>query len=420
MRIPPLLCLLSAILTAPVHAAEPLTLEEALATALRDHPQAAEAGENLNAAEAKVDQALAAYYPQVDFAADAAKARAYFPNLADTKRADVYGAAVSVRQSVFNFGRSAGATQAARGTRAAASESLALSRQDIAFRVKAAYYLALGTERAVATTGATLKARDELYRQAEAFFEQGVRSKVEVAKAEANLFAARTALLQAENARDLARAELADAMGLPSLGEREIGEAPAPAASPQALAPLQEQAYAHRRELKRLEALRAAGEGNLKNVRGERFPALSGTASYGLASGDVPPDRDVWSLGIHLTVPIFSGYSTMAKEREAAASLRALVAQHRNARLAFGREVEAAWLATREASARITSTAKEAEAAQETQSLALERYREGVGSVLEVTDAQAQALAAETGNIRATYDYLLALARLERAVGRDP
>jgi outer membrane protein TolC len=54
----------------PVPAATPLTLEEALTTAQKNHPQVIEASENVQGAEARRGQARAAYYPQISVAAD--------------------------------------------------------------------------------------------------------------------------------------------------------------------------------------------------------------------------------------------------------------------------------------------------------------------------------------------------------------
>ena len=56
--------------TQPLYAAADLTLDEALATALKNHPQVVEAKENLNGAEARTGQALANYYPQISLSAD--------------------------------------------------------------------------------------------------------------------------------------------------------------------------------------------------------------------------------------------------------------------------------------------------------------------------------------------------------------
>ena len=69
-----------------------------------------------------------------------------------------------------------------------------------------------------------VKAREEVFRQAQEFFNQGIRAKVDVARAEANYFAAKTNLIRAENNREIARVELANAMGIASLGERTLVE----------------------------------------------------------------------------------------------------------------------------------------------------------------------------------------------------
>ena len=67
----------------------------------------------------------------------------------------------------------------------------------------------------------------------------------------------------------------------------------------------------------------------------------------------------------------------------------------------------------------MVSTEKEIEAANESRLLAEGRYKEGVGSIIEVTDAQTLALDAQTAHIQAKYDYYTALARLNRAVGKE-
>ena len=84
------LCILGLlILSQPLHAAPALTLDEALTTALKNHPQIIEATENLNAAEARTGQALANYYPQISIVADWSKGRSYLTPLERIKRTEV-------------------------------------------------------------------------------------------------------------------------------------------------------------------------------------------------------------------------------------------------------------------------------------------------------------------------------------------
>jgi outer membrane protein TolC len=405
-------------MTTSLAAAAPLTLNEALTTALKNHPLTVEARENLNGAEARTGQALANYYPQIIIAADWSRGRSFLTASQSVKSIEVQSDALYLKQTIYDFGRTAGAVEAARGNSAAAAESLAVTRQDLTFRVRAAYYLVLAAGKQVDTVRETVLAREEVYQQAREFFAEGIRAKVDVARAEADMHAARTLLIRAENNLEIARLELANAMGVPSLEDRMPVESGIAAAAVPERSLLQQDALANRAELKRLDALKDAAAGNLKTARSGYLPILSGTASVGYADKDFPPGSNVWAVGLNLTVPIFSGFSTVEQEKEALASLRAVEARENDQKLQIVKDVESAWLGVREASARIVSTEKEESAARENRALSMGRYQEGVGNIIEVTDAQSQALAAETAHIQALYDYHTARARLDRALGK--
>lgn len=406
-------------LAGQVWAAEPLTLAEALATAARQHPQIEEAAAALSASEARVGQAKANYWPQVSLAADWSKGDTYLTALGAIKETEFSSTAVVVRQNIYDFGRTAGATAAARGVKAAAVEGLALSQQDVIFRLKASWYLALATEKQVEASRQTVMAREKLARQAAEFFAHGTRSKVEVARTEAALFAGKSLLIRAENNRDIARLELANAMGLESLGDRPLAESAVMVANaPADVAVLREEALAARKELKRVAALKDSAAGALQAAWSGYLPTLSGTASYGDAGQSPLPEGEVWTIGVNVSLPIFSGFATQSQVREARATMDGLSAQQRNLRNQIVKEVESAWLGVREAEARLIASNKEAAAARESERLATERYREGVGTIIDAVDAQAQAMNAETARIQAGYDREIALARLDRALGR--
>ena len=149
------------------------------------------------------------------------------------------------------------------------------------------------------------------------------------------------------------------------------------------------------------------------------MPILSGVASIGYADRDFPPSGDVWGVGLNLTVPLFSGFSSVEQVHEATAALNSIEARQNSLKLQIIKEVESAWFGGNDAAARMVSTQKEVEATTESKLLAEGRYQEGVGSIIEVTDAQSQTLDAQTANIQAMFDYYTALARLDRAVGKQ-
>ena len=181
----------------------------------------------------------------------------------------------------------------------------------------------------------------------------------------------------------------------------------------------QQDALRNRAELQQFAALKSAASGNLTSAKSSYLPILSGVASVGYADRDFPPTGNVWGVGLNLTVPLFSGFSSVEQVREATAAINSIEARQNNLKLQIIKEVESAWLGGNDAAARMVSTEKEVAAANESKSLAEGRYQEGVGSIIEVTDAQSQALDAQTANIQAMYDYYTALARLDRAVGKQ-
>ncbi len=415
-----LVCLtLLVLIAARSYAVEILTLDEAVATAIENHPQIAEARENLLGAEARTVQALANYYPQISFVADWSRGETFVAAQESIRLLETNTAGLYLKQTIYDFGRTSGTVAATRGNREAAEKALTITRQDLTLRVRNAYYLLLATEKQVIAVKETVKSRQEIFRQAQEFYSQGIRAKVDVARSEATLFAAKTSLIRAENNREIARLELANAMGIASIGERSLVE-PSSVLLPLPEKSLSQQHAQHNRaELQQFAALRTAASGNLKSAKSSFLPILSGVASAGYAERDFPPQGNVWGVGLNLTMPLFSGFSSIQQVREAIANINSIEARQNNLKLQISKEVESAWLGGNEAAARIVSSQKEVAAANESKSLAEGRYLEGVGSIIEVTDAQSQALDARTANIQATYDYYIALARLDRAVGKQ-
>lgn len=415
------LLLILALSPAGARAAEVLTLDAAVAAGLENHPRAAAARAEADGARARALQAYAAYYPQIAIAADWTRSRAFYPILGSgsLKETEAHSASVQLKQTLYDFGRTSGAAKAARLNRAAAAQAHAAARQDAALRVREAYYLVLAAERQVAAEREAAAAKEEVFRQARGYFDEGVRSKLDVSRAEADLHAARAALIRAENNRDLARVELAASMGRPGSETRALAEPEAPLADVPDREEARRLALAGSADLRRLDSLLGAAEAGARAARSGHLPVLSGAASAGRADGSFPPHGNVWSAGIGLSVPVFSGFSTREKAREADAALRAVAAERENTALAVGKQADAAWLSVREAAARMESAEKREIAARESRTLAGARYREGVGSIIEAADAQSAAIEAETARIQAAYDARIARARLARALGEE-
>ncbi len=124
--------------------------------------------------------------------------------------------------TLYNFGKREGNVQAARETLDATKYDYETTNQDIVLSIKQAYYVYLGTQALVRVRQDTVRSRELLVRQARGFYEVGTRAKIDVARAEANLYSAQADLIAAENGVKIAWVTLRNAMGSPRLPEQPV------------------------------------------------------------------------------------------------------------------------------------------------------------------------------------------------------
>jgi outer membrane protein TolC len=177
------------------------------------------------------------------------------------------------------------------------------------------------------------------------------------------------------------------------------------------------EAYDSRPELASNLALQRAAELDVLARRKQHLPNLTGSAAYEWSGSDYPL-RDGWLVGGSLQFPLFSGGRTSAEVGEARADLERLRFDEAGLRQDILREVRRALLELQRAAESIDVTHRASEQARENLALAEGRYETGVGNIIELTDAQTQRARADADHVRALYGYQIAIAALERAVGR--
>jgi len=126
-----------------------------------------------------------------------------------------------------------------------------------------------------------------------------------------------------------------------------------------------------------------------------------------------------WSAGLSLSFPIFTGFSVASRVAQERIAYLALEKQRSSLEQQISLDVWNSFLALQEAEERIDNTSKFLENARENLNIAEEEYREGVGSMIEVVDAQTNLVAAEESYIEALADFKIAQAALNRALGVD-
>jgi outer membrane protein TolC len=145
------------------------------------------------------------------------------------------------------------------------------------------------------------------------------------------------------------------------------------------------------------------------------LPDITGNAFYGGTRADL---NEIWEIGLSLQWSIFDGGNRIARFRETKANVDAAAFRVKATELDISREVEQAQLNVNEAQERIGAAQTAVASAQENFRLAQGRFDAGVGTILELTDAQLFLTQAQNTEAQALADYRIFLARLERATGR--
>lgn len=409
-----------------------LTLDEALDTALRDHPNLRASQHAIEAAQEGEGVAFAGFLPSLDFDASYTRATgnqvptpgALFSTATSrsTKSYNFFQFSLNLRQSIWDFGRTLGAHRATEATTEATRKDLAAARLGVWAQVVTAYHGVVAAQR-MAEVG--LRLRDQaraLAKRAKELYEAGARPRIDVTRTEAAAQMAESGYAAAEEARNLACAVLLAAMGT---RERFRFQAvapaiPAPESPPPELEAAVAEAVARRPERAAfLERLRAQ-EAELTRVKGDYFPRLFAFGSASEAGVQMDDLVWNWAVGVGLSYPVFSGLATRHGVRAQEARLAATKASLEALDLDIRAEVEQARSRVVEAAARIPPARAAVAAARETMTLAEERYRLGEGNQVEVLDAQAALAQSEAALIRAEYDLAVAWTAFWRAVGRAP
>ncbi|MCR4308619.1 MAG: TolC family protein [Deltaproteobacteria bacterium] len=393
------------------------TIDQVADIALRNHPLVRQSDAETAAAAARKGQAESPWYPSVILSTGYSRTRSFSVQSEKSLTAPNEFLRGDLSVLLTDFGRTSASVNRSDALLSATRETGVTVREDVAYAAKVGYFNVLRAGRNLEVKRETLRQRESLLKQAEAFFEAGIRAKIEVARTEANLYDARAQLSQAENDVRVARITLLNRMGVEGPANFLLSDSLAAETIPGTVPDWIAEAERNRPELKALRERERAAAQAVRFARGGYFPVLAGAAGFGYGGDEAPLDQN-YTVGVTLSVPLFSGFLTREQVKEAEASLSSVRHELTDVRRRVLLQVEQAAYGVSEASERIGARKKEREASDENLRLATARYEVGVGSIIEMIDAQVQMTQADTATIDAQYDYSVSVATLLRAVGR--
>lgn len=396
---------------------EVLDLDKCISIAIANHPQIIAAQSNYEASQATTGKAKSAYLPQVSGTANYTKSdQATGYDIMESGPFDKYQAGVNMDLLLYDFGRTSSQVNVRKKESDSYSADFSNTKIQIISGVKQAYYGLLQSRDILDASQVSVTKFEQHLEMAKKLFAVGLKPMIDVTKAEVDLGQSKLDLLKAMNTFLSNKLVLANAMGIETAPEFDINPSPRFIdVSIDENAALSK-AYDNRSDLKSAKAKAEAASMNVKLANSGHYPILTGAAGYGWI-GDVFPLTNEWNAGANLTIPIFAGFNVKYSVEEARAKLKSQLANVESIRQSVRLDIAQAMLSITEVRKRIDVTRGTLTYAKQNRELAEGRYAEGVGNAIEVTDAITSEKTALTSYASALYDYRIAVANLEKAMG---
>ena len=410
---------------------EVLTLDRAIEIAMKQQPSLRQSKAQLEAAQGRVDLARTARNPTIALDASvgsrssrsAPTAAAPQGNAQFFTHAESTGLGASASWTITDFGRTSANIRAAELNADASGASVATTTLDIRTNVETAYLDAVARRRLVQVAETTVKSEDGHLDQARRFVAAGAKDPIEVAQAQSRDANAKSALAQAQSNEAIALANLRSAIGWVDPANSPIVSAnwPTPSESePPGLAALVETARKSRPEVVQLDKQLEASEANLDAARAERRPVLSASAQtqWAPGTGDWSPEP-TWSAGLSLTWSLFDGGRAAADARIARANVANAAASRDALLVSLTSQLDSARSQIVANRANVRASTEAVTAARAQLQLAEARYAQGLGSQIELADAQTAVTTAEGNLVSAEFQLATAWAQLHRAIAQQ-
>ncbi len=409
--------------TPPAPSLPELTLPEAEAMALQNHPQVQAAQNEVNYSNQIIIESRSAYYPIVtgDLTASQGNdlSRIGAGDISASRMFDRVSPGVVVRQLITDSGRTSSLVASSRLQAQATAQTSQATRYDVLLQVNRSYFDVLRAQAVVKVAEQTVSARQLLSDQVTELARNNLKSQLDVSFADVNVSEAKLLLVRAQDAVQAAQAELGQAIGSDQPANYQLADMPLPASPPAASDQLVAQALGNRPELAGLRLSRDAAYKFADAEKDLKRPTVSAIAVGGFipyinASG-VPAEYE--GVAANVSIPVFNGHLFSAR-REAAAQ-RAMESDQRlrDQQQRLARDVRVASAGATDAYQRIDVTAQFLRQAALALDLAQGRYSLGLSSIVELTDAQLNLTEAEIENLNAKYDYQTQNAALQYTIG---
>jgi outer membrane protein TolC len=409
-----------------LQSAEPWTLPQAIQCALTNNPDTRLAEQRILAAQAGLQQAKAAFSPQLQFQSSYLRTdnpmlvfgsilnqQAYsstldFNHVPDADNLNVKGL---VTMPLYAGGRNAAGRDAAKANTQSAEQNAEAVRNALAFEAARSFFNVNKTREFIHATEASVRAYETNLSIANKRFSAGTLLKNEALDVEVRLAQAREEWARAKNSHQLALHSLKNLLGIDQGDFAVADSAPAMTAPDSG-------DFSRRPELAAYRHRQQAAEAEVRKAKSGHLPRLNAFASGDYDYGwKFDGDGESYTAGLMLQWDWWDGQLTRAKVQESRAGLQSAREELRKVQLALSLEVEQARLALNEANERLLVTDKAVAQAGESVDLTRARFEQGLALATQLIDAESALTTARVRRAEAEADRNIATAAVRKALG---
>lgn len=388
-----------------------LTLDKAVAIAIKYHPAVVQANQRLESARARFNSAKGNYLPQLDASLSTNTSK----RQDDSETSHSTSAGLSLSELIYDFGKTPASVRQAYENLIAAEMNNNSTASGMIYKVKEAYYDLIKQQALVKVAEENVRQYEKRLEQVKGFAEVGRRIRYDVTKTEVDLAGARLTLVKTTNALAVSRAVLNNALGLAEDPGYSVLTPPLPDKISYTFDELWAKAKAGNPELLAQAASEKAATAGVDKAIADLYPSLSLSASYSWSGSSFPLSWS-WLVGTALRLNLFQGFQKTNAIDEAVANLRLSRAQRAELEQRLYLDINRAFAQLVDSNQRLAITNLSIRQAQENLTLVEQRYEVGKASSVELTDAQVALVNARSNQVQAEFDYQIAIAQIKKTI----
>ena len=394
-------------------AAMEINLDKAIEMALKTNPTVKISEAESSVAKAQKDAAKASRWLSIDYSHSSKRAGSE-----GTATQNTHTNAFDASIPLYTGGKLSGTIEQAVQNYKSSEYGVDESYQAVKLSATNGYYSVLQAIDTVKLSKDSVERLSAHLQNVQAQYDVGVVAKVDVLRSQVELANAEQNLIKAQNAYDLAVADLNNIIGLPHGTELKVTESLQYSKYDNPMENCITFALANRPELFQAEAGVESAKAAVKVAKSGYMPQIAASASNGWRSNSwLGDDNENWGVGVGVSLNVFDSGVTAAKVNAAEAGVYRAEETYRQTKDSVQLDVRNNYLSLREAEKRIATSKVAVDSAEEDYRISQLRYQAGVGTNIDVMDAQVALTQAKNNYVQALYDYNTSSASLAKAMG---